>query len=75
MPSSRSVGRISASTSRDHSEYSVCTAATGWTACARRIVSGEASLSPMWRTFPSLTSSASAPTVSSIGVPGSMRCW
>ena len=40
MPSSRSVGRISASTSRDHSEYSVCTAAIGWTACARRIVSG-----------------------------------
>ncbi len=38
MPSSSSVGRISASGSRHHSEYSLCSADTGWTACARRIV-------------------------------------
>ena len=53
IPSSRRVGRTSSSTSRVHSEYSVCTAVIGCTACARRIVSGAASLSPMWRTLPS----------------------
>ena len=46
MPSSRNVGRTSASASRDHSEYSVCSALIGCTACARRIVSGAASESP-----------------------------
>src|SRR4051794_21010098 len=46
MPSSRTVGRISASGSRDQSEYSVCSAVIGWTACARLIVSGDASLNP-----------------------------
>ena len=40
MPSWRSSGSSSASGSRVHSEYSVCRAATGWTAWARRIVSG-----------------------------------
>ena len=40
MPSSRSSGRSSSSGSRLHSEYSVCSAATGWTAWARRIVVG-----------------------------------
>jgi hypothetical protein len=43
MPSSRSTGRIPASTSRVQSEYSVCSALTGWTAWARRIVSGPTS--------------------------------
>ena len=38
MPSSSSVGSTSSSGSRHHSEYSLCSAATGWTACARRIV-------------------------------------
>ena len=57
------------------SEYSVWTAAIGWTSCARRIVLAEASLSPMARTLPSCTNSAIAPTVSSIGVSGSTRCW
>ena len=37
MPSSSSVGMISASGSRVHSEYSLCSAATGCTAWARRI--------------------------------------
>jgi hypothetical protein len=46
MPSSRTVGRISSSGSRLQSEYSVCSALTGWTACARRIVAGAASDSP-----------------------------
>ena len=40
MPSSSSVGRISSSGSRHHSEYSLCRAATGSTAWARRIVCG-----------------------------------
>ena len=40
MPSSASVGRTSGSGSRVHSEYSLCTAVTGCTACALRIVAG-----------------------------------
>ena len=40
MPSSRQTGRMSPSTSRSQSEYSDCSAAIGWTAWARRIVSG-----------------------------------
>ena len=60
--------------SRVHSDHSVCSAAIGWTAHARRSVSADASLSPRWRTLPSCTSSAIAPTVSSISVPGSTRC-
>ena len=75
MPSSRTVGRISASGSRDQSEYSVCSAEIGCTACARRIVAGAASERPRKRTFPASTSSAIAPTVSSIGTDGSTRCW
>ena len=39
-------GRISSSTSRVNSEYSVCKAEMGCTACARRIVCGAASESP-----------------------------
>ena len=39
MPSSRRSGRISASRFRSHSEYSLCSAEIGWTACARRMVS------------------------------------
>jgi hypothetical protein len=38
MPSSSSVGMISASGLRHQSEYSLCSAVTGWTACARRMV-------------------------------------
>ena len=54
IPSSRQVGSTPFSGSRDHSEYSVWTAVIGWTAWARRIVSGAASLRPMWRTLPCL---------------------
>ena len=75
MPSSRSTGRISLSTCRVHSEYSVCSAVIGCTAWARRMVSVEASLSPRKRTLPAVTSSAIAPTVSSIGTVLSTRCW
>ena len=39
MPSSRSVGSTSSSRSRVQSEYSLCSALIGCTACARRIVS------------------------------------
>ena len=61
--------------SRDQSEYSLCTAVIGCTSFARRIVSAPASLRPMKRIFPASTSSDIAPTVSSIGVSGSTRCW
>ena len=43
MPSSPQVGRTSASGSRVHSEYSLCTAVTGCTAWARRMVAAPAS--------------------------------
>ena len=59
MPSSRSSGSTSASWSRVHSEYSDCSAVIGCTAWARRMVATHASDSPMWRTLPSATSSAS----------------
>ena len=47
MPSSRTVGRISASMPRLISEYSICRAAIGWTACARRMVCAPTSDRPM----------------------------
>ena len=53
MPSSRTTGSTAASTSRSKMEYSVCSTDTGCTACARRMVSGPASLSPKYRTLPS----------------------
>ena len=49
-PSSSSVGRISVSGPRYQREYSLWTAATGWTAWARRIVCAPASESPKART-------------------------
>src|SRR5450759_4235059 len=43
IPSSRTVASTpSSSTSRVNNEYSVCTALSGWVACARRMVSGAA---------------------------------
>ena len=54
MPSSSSVGRTSASGSRHHSEYSLWSAATGWTAWARRIVCAPASERPKCLTLPCL---------------------
>lgn len=75
MPSSASVGSTSGSGSRVHSEYSDCTAVTGCTACARRIVAAPASESPKWRTFPAATSSPTVPATSSMGTAGSTRCW
>ena len=53
MPSSRTVASSSPSGSRLHRENSVCSAVTGWTACARRIVCGAASDRPMCRILPS----------------------
>ena len=50
-----------------------CRAAIGWTACARRTVAADISDTPMCRTYPAFTSSAIAPTVSSIGTAGSSR--
>ena len=46
MPSSSRVGMVFVSGSRHHNEYSLWRAATGWTACARRIVRALASESP-----------------------------
>ena len=54
MPSSSSVGRISASGSLHHSEYSLCRAVTGWTACARRMTCTPASERPKCLTLPCL---------------------
>ena len=75
MPSSASVGSTSASGSRVHSEYSLWTAVTGCTACARRMVPAEASDSPKCRTLPSAISSPTVPATSSMGTSGSTRCW
>ena len=75
IPSSWSVGRISCSGSRHHSEYSLCSAVTGCTACARRIVAAPASERPKCFTFPSAISSRIVPATSSIGTLLSTRCW
>src|SRR5438309_1617515 len=60
--------------SRLQSDHSLWSALIGWTACARRIVSPAASDRPRWRTLPAATSSAMAPTVSSMGTLGSAPC-
>ena len=60
--------------SRHHSEYSLCSAATGCTAWARRIVSTPASDRPKCLTLPCRISSLTAPATSSIGTFGSTRC-
>ncbi len=73
IPSSRTTGRISASMPRLISEYSICSSRTGYTAFARRIVSGPTSDRPRYRTYPASIISAMAPTVSSIGTCGSSR--
>jgi hypothetical protein len=70
-----SVGRISASGSLVHSEYSLWTAVTGWTARARRMVWAPASESPKCLTLPAWMSSFTAPATSSTGTFGSTRCW
>ena len=74
MPSSSSVGSTSASGSRHHSEYSLWSAVTGWTACARRIVCTPASERPKCFTLPSRIRSFTAPATSSMGTSGSTRC-
>ena len=61
MPSSSSAGITSFSGSLHHSEYSLCNAVTGWTACARRIVCTPASDSPKCFTLPSRIRSLTAP--------------
>ena len=66
-PSSRQACNIPSSGARVHSEYSDCMAAIGWTACARRSVSGAISDRPIAPILPASTWRASAPTVSSIG--------
>ena len=74
IPSSASVGSTSISGPLVHNEYSLWTAATGCTACARRIVPDAASDSPKCLTLPSWISSRTAPATSSMGTSGSTRC-
>src|SRR5579859_4090545 len=52
MPNSRQTPSSSSSASRVQSEYSVCSAAMGCAAWARRSVAGAASEMPRWRTLP-----------------------
>ncbi len=61
MPSSSSVGRTPAPGSRHHSEYSLCSAVTGCTACARRMVCTPASDRPKCLTLPCRIRSFTAP--------------
>ena len=67
MPSSSHAASTSSSGRRHHSEYSLCTAVTGCTACARRIVPAAASDMPKCFTLPASMSSLTAPATSSIG--------
>src|SRR6187200_1908916 len=61
MPSSWQVASTSCSGRRHHSEYSLCTAVTGCTAWARRMVPAAASDMPKCFTLPALMSSLTAP--------------
>ena len=75
MPSSRHVGTISSSMSRLHRST---TRSAGRRSGARRRPGGwcrpTPRTRPRWRTLPAATSSAMAPTVSSIGTVASGRC-
>ncbi len=66
---------MSVSGFRYQSEYSLWSAVTGCTACARRIVCAPASDRPKCLTLPSAMRSFTAPATSSIGTSGSTRCW
>src|SRR5277367_2069802 len=55
MPSERVTSRVSSASWRYNNEYSVCTAAIGCTALARRTRSGDASDMPRNRTLPCST--------------------
>ncbi len=66
------VGRISSSTSRVKSEYSVCSAVMGQVLWARRMVFAAASDRPRYLTLAAFPRGATiAPTVSSMGTLGS----
>ena len=76
MPSSSHASMIPFfSGSRHHSEYSFCTAVTGWTAWARRSVCRPGSDMPKRATLPSWIRSRTVPATSSMGTSGSTRCW
>jgi len=60
---SRGTSRACRLGSRDQSEYSLCRAVSGKTACARSMVAEEASEMPRWRTLPASTSVFIAPKV------------
>jgi hypothetical protein len=65
MPSSSMVGMISFSCCLVHNEYSLCKAATGRIACARRIVAAPASDNPKCFTLPDTIKSFTVPATSS----------
>ena len=69
------MGNTSFSGSRHHSEYSLWSAVTGCTACARRMVCTPASDIPKCFTLPSRIRSFTAPATSSMGTSRSTRCW
>lgn len=73
-PSSAAAPTALRSTSRLNSDHSDWSAAIGCTACASRSSAPVTSLRPRWRTLPSPTSSAMAPTDSAKGTAGSRRC-
>ena len=56
------------------SEYSLCSAVTGWTAWARRMLSTPASDMPKCFTLPCAMRSFKVPATSSMGTFGSTRC-
>ena len=70
----RGVGRIPLHIARPQRD-SLCKAAIGCTAAARRIVAAEASDKPRGKHLPASTRRPIAPTVSSIGTVRSTRCW
>jgi len=74
IPNSAHNGTISASKSRASRLHSICTHVIGQTACARLMVSTDASESPTYLILPSLISSFIACIATSTGTSGSIRC-
>jgi hypothetical protein len=74
IPSYSSVGRMSVSGSRDHTEYSVWTAVTGWDQVSPTDGGGARLGQAEMLDLARLISSPTAPATSSIGTSGATRC-
>ena len=80
MPCRCAIGRTSTSMPRTSSEYGGCSVRKRWrfrsraTHCASTISPPENDDEPMYRILPCCTRSVSAPSVSSMSVPGTGRC-